>query len=65
MVEKMIASDFLCSVYLACFMWIDPVAIGEGVKVGGEFDWLQMSLEVKGRDNYSGIYDGHHQWRKI
>ena len=59
MVWVMIASKFLFSVYAACFIYINPVEIGTGVKVCGHFDWIGQCIKVKGDDNYSGIYDGH------
>jgi len=49
----MIANNFLFSIYAACFIWINPDEIGEGVRVAGEFVWLEMSLEVIGEDNFN------------
>ena len=49
----MTATNFLFSIYFACFLHIDPIEIGKCVRVGGEFEWLGMSLEVIGEDNFT------------
>ena len=58
-IMMIIANNLLFSIYASCFLYINPVDFGEGVKVCGEFDWLEMSIEIKGEDNFNGIYDGH------
>jgi len=59
----MFATNFLCSVYLACFAYIDPFVMGEGVNISGEFEWLEKSVEVNGENYYSDIYGGS-RWEK-